>query len=94
MPPKISIKPAAKTTAFTELEIIRDPDGVVAVITERASDGRVSFMLAREFEQSGETKRSAYLAKRHIAAARRLLADLEETLEIAEDRSRARRRSA
>jgi hypothetical protein len=98
MPPKTPIKPstkpAARTTAFNELEIIRDPDGVIAVITEREADGRVSFMLAREFDQGGETKRSAYLARRHIAAARRLLSDLEETLDLAEDRARARRRTA
>lgn len=77
---------------FTELEIVRDPDGVIAVVTERAKDGRVSFMIAREFEVDGQTKRSAFLARRHLPAVRRLLADLEERLEIVEDRSRAKRR--
>ena len=67
---------------------------MIAVITERVRDGRISFMLAREFDRDGETCRSAYLARRHIAAARRLLNDLEEQLETHEDRSRARVREA
>jgi len=81
--------PAAQ---FTESEIVRDPDGVVAIITERLRDGRVSFMIAREHEFDGQTKRSPYLARRHLAAVRRLLADLEERLELAEDRARAKKR--
>ena len=86
--------PAASSSKFTEVEKICDPDGIVAVITERAADGRVSFMLAREFERDGETQRSAYMARRHIAAARRLLNDLEDRLELAEDRARAKKRAS
>ena len=66
--------------------------GVVAVITERLSDGRISFMLTREFELEGKTKRTTYLNTRHLPAVRRLLADLEERLELIEDRIRERRR--
>jgi len=87
---------AKRTTAasaqFKELEVVHDPDGIVAIITERTRDGRVSFMIAREFEQEGTTKRSSFLAKRHLPAVRRLLADLEERLELAEDRARAKKR--
>ena len=81
-----------KTDTYKEVEVVRDPDGVIAVISEHIKDGRCTFMLAREFEKDGETKRSAFLARRHIGAARRLLNDLEERLEITEDRSRAKRR--
>ncbi len=77
---------------FRQVEVVKDPDGVVAVISERIKDGRISFMIAREFDSNGEIKRSAYLARRHIAAAARLLADLSERLELAEDRARARQR--
>src|SRR5262245_28971124 len=78
---------------FRQVEVVEDPDGVVAVISERRDDGRISFMLAREFDQNGVRKRSAYLARRHLAAAARLLSDLGERLELAEDRARARIRS-
>ncbi len=78
--------------AFRKLEIIRDPDGVIAVISAREKDGRVSFMIGREFEVGAETKTTAYLSRRHLAACRRLLADLEERLELAEDQARAKLR--
>jgi len=77
---------------FNEIDVIRDPDGVIAILTESVRDGRISFMLAREFEQDGVTKRSSFLAKRHLPAANRLLADLAERVEIAEDRARAKKR--
>lgn len=78
---------------YEEIEIVRDPDGVIAVITERKKDGAISFGIYREFERSGETARGSFLARRHLQAARRVLEDLEERLEAAEDRSRAKRRS-
>lgn len=85
-------KPSPTGSQYTEVEVVRDPDGVVAVITERARDGRVSFMLAREFDRDGQPQRSAYIARRHLPAVRRLLADLEDRLEAAEDRARAKNR--
>ena len=77
---------------FRVLEVVRDPDGVIAVITEREKDGRVSFSIAREFDVDGKPRRTAYLKRIHIAAIRRLLNDLEDRLELAEDRTRAKRR--
>lgn len=77
---------------FSEVETVRDPDGVIAVVTQSLKDGRVSFCLAREFELNGETKRSSYMARRHVAAARRLLDAIEQKMELAEDRARANRR--
>lgn len=86
-------KSAGKAKAeYTELEIVRDPDGVIAVITKSSRDGRISFKLAREFEQNGTTKQTPYLARRHLPAIRRLLADLEERLDICEDQARAKLR--
>ena len=79
---------------FWEVAELRDPDGVLAVVTERVSDGRLSYALFREFEQEGQTKRSAYLAHRHIPGAIRLLKELDRRLEQMEDRSRAARRIA
>lgn len=79
---------------FRDIAELRDPDGIVAVITERVADGRISFGLFREFTVGGEDRRSAYLAHRHIAGAHRVLAELDRRLEQIEDRARARRRMA
>lgn len=88
--------PNSRSPEFSVLEIIRDPDGVAVVITERNRDGRVSFSLIREYEISGSTRQTNFLNRRHIAAVRRLLDDLEEheTLELHEDRGRTKRRGA
>jgi hypothetical protein len=79
---------------YDELFVVRDPDGVCAVVTEHKQKGWISFGLYREFDRDGKPTRSAYLMRRHVAAVRRLLDDLEERLELEEDRARAKRRSA
>lgn len=77
---------------YTPLEVVADPDGVIAVVTERVKDGRVSFAIFREYDVKGKTQRTSFLARRHIAAIRRLCNDLEERLEAHEDRARAKHR--
>jgi len=79
---------------FREVKVLQDPDGVVAVISERVATGHVSFMLGREFDRAGETRRSSFLARRHIDGARRLLDTLEGELDAIEDRTRAEKRAA
>lgn len=78
---------------FTVVDTLRDPDGVVATVTERARDGRISFALGKEYDRGGSVQRTPYLGRRHIAALRRVIDDLEERLELLEDRARARRRA-
>lgn len=85
---------------FRVVEILRDPDGVIMMITERLSDGRVSFVLGREFDQmvNGQkvTKFTSYLAPRHLGAVQRLVADALEgdLLELQQDRAATKRRGA
>lgn len=81
-----------KTDRYREVEVVRDPDGVIAVITEHVKDGAISFAIFREFERNGVTTRGAFMARRHLPAVQRMLADLEERIELAEDRARAKRR--
>lgn len=77
---------------FRVIETVRDPDGVIATVTERVRDGRVSFSIAREYTSNGQTKETKYLSARHVPAVVRLLNDLQEKLELHEDRARAKRR--
>jgi hypothetical protein len=83
---------ATNNQSFRQLEQLRDPDGVLVTITENVRDGRVTFMIQREYEKGGTTKQTAFLHRRHIAAVRRVLNDLDERLELIEDQTRARRR--
>jgi len=75
--------------AYREVERVRDPDGVIAVISERIKTGQMTFALSKEYEQDGRTRTSSYLSRRHIDGIRRLLNDLEERLEGLEDRARS-----
>lgn len=62
---------------YTEVAIIREEDGVCAVITEHVPTGRLTFSLCREFEQGGEIRRTSFLATRHGGALRRALISAE-----------------
>lgn len=88
----VSDQPLHGNEKFRVIETLVHPDGVVAVITERVKDGRISFMISREFEIEGRTQRSAYLNSRHIPAVREVLNDLVDRLELVEDRARAKKR--
>jgi hypothetical protein len=92
--PEQDATPAATTidTKFKVIETICDPDGIIIEVTEREHDGRVSFAIFREYEVGGKSKRTSYMKRVHIPAIRRLLNDIEDRLELAEDRTRAKRR--
>ncbi len=77
---------------YRDLEILRDEDGVLALISEHIPTGRLSFMIAREFERGGETMRTAFLQRRHLSAAHRILDQLEAELDTLEDRTREAKR--
>lgn len=84
--------PQRTADEFRVLETVRDPDGVIATVTERARDGRISFSLAREYTSNGQTKETKFLSARHVPALVRILNDLQERLELHEDRARTKRR--
>lgn len=88
----VSDQPLHGNEKFRVVETIKHPDGVIAVITERVKDGRISFNISREFELDGNTQRTAYLNSRHIPAVREILNDLVDRLELVEDRTRAKKR--
>jgi AraC-like DNA-binding protein len=79
---------------FSEIEVLRDPDGIVAVITQRADTSYLSFSLMKEFEREGQVVRTSFLNRRHIAAVKRLLPRVEEYLDHASERSGAAARSS
>lgn len=84
--------PTPNSVDFSHVDTVRDPDGPVAIITERNKDGRVTFSLMKEFDRGGKTERTPYFHRSHIPALRRLIDDLEEKLEVVEDRTRAKHR--
>jgi len=93
MPSPVTHADPKKTSeSYTNIDPIRDPDGLIAHITVRDRDGRVSFSITREYEQGGKTVETKFMNKRHIAGIVRLLNDLSEQLDELEDRHRSKRR--
>jgi hypothetical protein len=75
---------------YEEAAVLRDPDGVVCVITRRTNSEMLSFMFCKEFERDGQIVRTGYLNRRHTTALRRLVAKVEEWLDQEVERAGAR----
>lgn len=86
------------TVVHEEVHVLRRDDGVIAVITKYNSgkDGapRYSFSFYKEYDRDGETRRSHWLDRRHMASIRELTDEAERWLASEEDRLRAARRVA
>lgn len=84
---------AHRDREFVDTHVLRHPTGsIIARVTEKVSDGKMSFALFREFDRRGATERSIFLAHRQIDAARALLTQLDRDLPRLEDAARSRRR--
>ena len=58
---------------YEDVEEIHDPDGVVAVISRRRSNGALSLGLFKTFERDGIKEKTNFLNSRHLPAVRRVL---------------------
>ena len=76
---------------YKEVEVLRDPEGVSAVITERTNTGHLSFRIQKEYEDHGEIKVTSFLSRRHIPAIRRILEQIEDRLDIHVERQKLSR---
>lgn len=83
--------PDDPSPAFIVVAEIRDPDGLVGVITERAVDGKHSFAVFREWTRNGKTERSIYKNVGHIPAYIRLLTEISRRIEPLEQQARSAR---
>lgn len=82
---------------FREIDVIKDPEGViVAPITycEKPKGGKLfSFSIMKLFkDENNVEKRTTWLSRRHIDAARRILDEVEQRLLLEEEKNRATHR--
>jgi len=70
---------------YREVETIRDPDGVVAIITERIATGKYSFRIVKEYVLNGVVKQTAFFGRRHLPGVARLTTQVADRLDILED---------
>lgn len=85
---------AEQSSQFQEVQSFTGDDGVGAAVTARPVNGRTyySFKIFREHDKAGHVSRTGWFSRRHIAAVRALLAQVEDFLEGAEDHQRAQAR--
>lgn len=65
---------------YEDIEEIADPDGVVAVISRRRSNGVLSVAFFKTFERDGVVERTNFVNARHFPAVRRVLDIVEQRL--------------
>lgn len=82
------------TDRYREVETLRDPDGVIAVITQRTDTGYFSFRIQKEYAIHGEVRATSYLGPHHIEAGMRLLQQVHDRIAILSDRARVSRAQA
>jgi hypothetical protein len=70
---------------YREIETIKDPDGVIAVITQRMDTGHLSFRIQKEYEAGGQVRATSYLGRRHIEAIERLVVRVGDRIDILTD---------
>ena len=77
---------------YREIKTFHDQDGVVCVVTERLDTDTPyhSFAFFKTYEKNGQPCRTSYLSRRHTAAIRRLLVQLEEFLDQEVEKNFAR----
>ena len=73
---------------YKELKVLREGDGVCALITENPNNGRVTFSVFKEYEKDGVTRRTSFLQTRHIPSLRKLAGRVADEMELIEDRTR------
>ena len=69
---------------YEDIEDIADPDGVVAVISRRRSNGMLSVAVFKTFERDGVREKTNFFNSRHFAAVRRVLEIAEQRLAVLE----------
>ena len=78
-------------SGYDDVEQITDPDGVVAVISRRRSNGALSIAIFRTFERDGVQERTSFLSAKHFAGVRRVVDIAEKRMEKLEpSKSRGR----
>lgn len=70
----------APSHGYEDIDEVKDPDGVVAVVSRRRSTGALTVGFFKEFERNGIRERTSFFEVKHFAAVRRILSVVEERM--------------
>jgi hypothetical protein len=63
----------ANRSGYEDVDILRDADGIIAIISRRISTGSYSVALMKEFERDDRTERTSFVPRKGIDAGKRIL---------------------
>lgn len=92
--PHNTMSDAGSDSAFEQIDILRNAEGLIVVITKKRSNGALSCAMFKEFERNGETERSSFFQRRQIDQAIELLRLAAERMDQEVDKERAAERLA
>ena len=79
---------------YEDIDTLRDPSGAVIILSKRRSNGQISFALMKEFDRDGVTEKTAFLQRRHIDGAIKLLQIAAEEMDKLTDEELVTERDA
>jgi hypothetical protein len=64
---------APASSAFEDVDLIRDPDGIVGVISRRVGRNQFSLGIFKVFQRDGAEELTTYFGAKYLPAVRRVL---------------------
>jgi len=65
--------PATVHNSYEDYDIIRDPDGIIAVISRRVSNNTFTIAVFLTYQRDGAEERTVFFSPKYIPAVRRVL---------------------
>lgn len=54
---------AAKDRGFNDIDVLRNTDGIIAIISQRRSNGAYTIAVMKEFERDGQIERTQFISE-------------------------------
>lgn len=55
--------PHGKDRGFVDIDVLRNADGIIAIISQRRSNGAYTIAVMKEFERDGMTERTQFISE-------------------------------
>ena|SRR5688572_33461240 len=78
-----------QTGGFVDLDRIEDANGLLAIISQRKSNGVLTFAIFKTFERDGERQRTSFIPKQMADAYRQILDLTVERMQQIEEQGTA-----
>jgi len=67
---------------WVDIEQLRNADGLMAIISQRAGNGTLTFCIYKEFERDGQTARTTFIAFHLAESFKRMVELVTERMQV------------